>query len=166
MGLGGTIGFGGRTGFGGVNVRLPLPILLVSSFRTGLPLPARASWGNRVAATAINPAPTPAIIVLLCIVRSVLVLLCSCSTLGLAFILRVSRGRPRGSSSTDILFTGEALGRFELPLPPISELKRILIALEAVSGNITRLEAIQERKAIALGNLRKSTLHRAFSGEL
>src|SRR5262245_41237118 len=56
MGLGGRTGLGGRIGLGGTDVPLlPLPILL-SAFRIGLLLPASASSGNCIAATASRAA--------------------------------------------------------------------------------------------------------------
>ncbi len=63
-------------------------------------------------------------------------------------------------------FTGEVLARFKLPLPPISELRRVVARLEELSAETQRLESIYQQKLAALDELKKSLLHQAFSGEL
>jgi type I restriction enzyme S subunit len=63
-------------------------------------------------------------------------------------------------------FTGEALARFEVPLPPLPELRRAVAKFEELSTETQRLESIYQRKLAALEALKKSLLHRAFNGEL
>jgi len=63
-------------------------------------------------------------------------------------------------------FTGEVLARFELPLPPISEIRRAVARIEELSAKTQRLEFIYQQKLAALDELKKSLLHQAFSGEL
>ncbi len=63
-------------------------------------------------------------------------------------------------------FTGEILSRFELPLPPLSELRRAVAKFEELSTETQRLESIYQRKLAALDELKKSLLHQAFTGQL
>lgn len=63
-------------------------------------------------------------------------------------------------------FTGEVLARFELPLPPLIEMRRIIMKFEELSAETQRLESIYRRKLTALDELKKSLLHQAFAGEL
>jgi type I restriction enzyme S subunit len=61
-------------------------------------------------------------------------------------------------------FTGEVLARFELPLPPLPELRRAVAKFEELSAETQRLESIYQQKLDALEALKKSLLHQAFSG--
>jgi type I restriction enzyme S subunit len=63
-------------------------------------------------------------------------------------------------------FTGEVLARFEIPLPPLSELRRAVAKFDALSEETQRLASIYERKLAALEALKKSLLHQAFTGQL
>ncbi len=63
-------------------------------------------------------------------------------------------------------FTGEALDRFELPLPPLSELRRAVAKVEKIAYESQRLESIYQQKLAVLDELKKSLLDQAFSGEL
>ena len=63
-------------------------------------------------------------------------------------------------------FTGEVLARFELPLPPLSELRRAVARFEELSTETQRLAALCQRKLAALDALKKSLLHQAFAGKL
>jgi type I restriction enzyme S subunit len=63
-------------------------------------------------------------------------------------------------------FTGEVLARFELPLPPLPELRRAVTKFDELSTETQRLESIYQRKLAALEELKKSLLHQAFSGQL
>jgi|CXWL01.1.fsa_nt_gi type I restriction enzyme S subunit len=63
-------------------------------------------------------------------------------------------------------FTGEVLARFQLPLPPLSELRRAVARFEELSAETQRLESIYQQKLAALDHLKKSLLHQAFSGQL
>lgn len=63
-------------------------------------------------------------------------------------------------------FTGEALAQFQLPLPPLPELRQAVAKFDVLSGETQRLASVYERKLAALDELKKSLLHRAFSGEL
>lgn len=63
-------------------------------------------------------------------------------------------------------FTGEALGRFELPIPPLPQLRKLIVQFDALSEETQRLESIYQQKVAALDELKQSLLHEAFSGEL
>jgi len=63
-------------------------------------------------------------------------------------------------------FTGEVLARFELPLPPLPELRRSVAKFEELSAETQCLESIYQQKLVALEGLKKSLLHQAFSGQL
>jgi type I restriction enzyme, S subunit len=63
-------------------------------------------------------------------------------------------------------FTGQVLAQFELPLPPLSELRRALVKIDELSIETKRLEIIYQKKLTALDELKKSLLHQAFSGQL
>ena len=63
-------------------------------------------------------------------------------------------------------FTGEVLARFEIPLPPLPELRRIVAKFDALSEETQHLESLYQRKLAALDDLKKSLLHQAFSAQL
>jgi type I restriction enzyme S subunit len=63
-------------------------------------------------------------------------------------------------------FTGEALARFALPLPPLSELRHAVAKFEELSAKTQHLESLYRRKLAALEALKKSLLHQAFTGQL
>jgi type I restriction enzyme S subunit len=63
-------------------------------------------------------------------------------------------------------FTGEVLARFEIPLPPLPELRRAVAKFEELAEETQRLANLYERKLAALEELKKSLLHKAFNGEL
>lgn len=63
-------------------------------------------------------------------------------------------------------FTGEALARFEVPLPPLQKLNKLLERFDALFSETQRLESIYKQKIAALDELKKALLHKAFSGEL
>lgn len=63
-------------------------------------------------------------------------------------------------------FTGEALDRFEFPIPPLPELRRLLVRFEGLSAEAKRLETIYQQKLAAVDELKKSLLHQAFTGQL
>jgi type I restriction enzyme S subunit len=63
-------------------------------------------------------------------------------------------------------FTGEALARFKIPVPPLAELQRCVAKFEDLSAETQHLTRLYERKLAALEELKKTLLHQAFSGEL
>ena len=63
-------------------------------------------------------------------------------------------------------FTGEVLARFEIPLPPLPELRRTVAKFNELSAETKRLESLYQRKLTALNALKKSLLHQAFTGQL
>lgn len=63
-------------------------------------------------------------------------------------------------------FTGEVLARFEIPLPPLQELRKAVAKFDELSEETQRLESLYQRKLAALDDLKKSLLHQAFSGAL
>lgn len=63
-------------------------------------------------------------------------------------------------------FTGEALARFQIPIPPLPEMRRKIATIEALSKETERLIETYQAKLSALEELERTLLHRAFSGEL
>ncbi len=63
-------------------------------------------------------------------------------------------------------FTGEVLARYEIPLPPLLELRRAVARFDALAAETQRLASLYQQKLAALAALKKSLLHQAFSGEL
>ncbi len=63
-------------------------------------------------------------------------------------------------------FTGEVLARFEIPLPPLPELRRAVASFDRLSAETKRLESIYQQKLAALDALKKSLLDQAFTGQL
>ena len=62
--------------------------------------------------------------------------------------------------------TGEVLARFEIPLPPLQELRRNVAKFDELAEETQRLASLYQRKLAALDELKKSLLHQAFSGVL
>jgi len=60
----------------------------------------------------------------------------------------------------------DRLKTITLPLPPISEQKRIVAKLDALSAETKKLEAVYQQKLADLDELKKSILQKAFNGEL
>ncbi|NLX94599.1 MAG: restriction endonuclease subunit M [Rhodopirellula sp.] len=63
-------------------------------------------------------------------------------------------------------FTGETLGRFEVPIPPLQQLRRLVSQFDKVAVETQRLASLYQRKLAALDELKKSLLHQAFTGQL
>lgn len=63
-------------------------------------------------------------------------------------------------------FTGQALDRFEFPVPSLAEQRAIVGRLEALSAETGRLEEIYQQKVESLEEMKKSILAKAFEGEL
>ncbi len=63
-------------------------------------------------------------------------------------------------------FTGEALAKFPLPLPPLQELRKLVEVFDDLIAESQQLEAIYRTKLSALESLKKSLLHQAFAGQL
>ncbi|HPW59926.1 MAG TPA: restriction endonuclease subunit S, partial [Candidatus Rifleibacterium sp.] len=62
--------------------------------------------------------------------------------------------------------SSDLVKRALLPIPPIARQHEIVNELLAISTETQRLEMLYEKKLVALDELKKSLLHRAFSGEL
>ena len=62
--------------------------------------------------------------------------------------------------------SGQQIKDFEFARPPMSEQRRIADNLESLTTETQRLTTLYTRKLAALEGLKKSLLHRAFSGEL
>lgn len=63
-------------------------------------------------------------------------------------------------------FTGEALAKFTLPIPPDQQIQQLLDITNQLETEVVRLESIYHQKLTALDDLKKSLLHQAFSGQL
>jgi type I restriction enzyme S subunit len=63
-------------------------------------------------------------------------------------------------------FTGEALDRFELPIPPLARLRQFVSIFNKLFSESQQLESIYKRKLIKLDALKKSILREAFTGAL
>jgi len=62
--------------------------------------------------------------------------------------------------------SGKQIGNFKFSMPKFDEQKHIVKQLHNFHSAIQRLESIYQRKIAALDELKKSLLHKAFSGEL
>ena len=62
--------------------------------------------------------------------------------------------------------TKRQLSELQILLPPLSEQKRIVAKLDALSAERKKLKGIYAQKIVALDELRKSVLQRAFEGEM
>ncbi len=60
----------------------------------------------------------------------------------------------------------EHLKEITIPLPPLAEQITIVQKLDALSAETMRLEAIHQQKIVALDELKKTLLQKAFRGEL
>jgi type I restriction enzyme S subunit len=63
-------------------------------------------------------------------------------------------------------FTGEVLGRFRVPIPPLRDLRRLVSGFDGLFSETQRLESLYRQKLAALDALKKSLLDRAFNGLL
>jgi type I restriction enzyme, S subunit len=54
----------------------------------------------------------------------------------------------------------------QIDWPPISQQKKFVATLDALSVGTQRFESIYQQKLAALEALKKSLLHQAFSGQL
>ena len=73
-------------------------------------------------------------------------------------------GAADGSTRAYIGITKQLSLRFRFP--PLSDQKRIAAKLDILDPETQRLESLYQRKLAALDELKKSLLHRAFSGQL
>ena len=58
------------------------------------------------------------------------------------------------------------LRKFVVPFPPLSGQEAIMGTLDGLREETQRLESLYQRKLAALDALKKSLLHRAFTGQL
>lgn len=63
-------------------------------------------------------------------------------------------------------FTGEALAKFTLPIPPDKQIQQVLGKANQLEAEVVRLESIYRQKLTALDDLKKTLMHQAFSGQL
>ena len=68
-------------------------------------------------------------------------------------------------SATNYIVVGD-LKAFPVPTPPLPVQKKTVEQLESFTEETQRLESLYQRKLAALDELKKSLLHRAFSGQL
>ena len=70
------------------------------------------------------------------------------------------------SSVNQANINGTKLKAYPIPLPPLTEQRKIVSSLDVLVTEIQSLESIYQQKLAALDELKKSLLHQAFSGEL
>lgn len=64
-------------------------------------------------------------------------------------------------------FTGQALAKFKLPIPPTPEVVNECVAkFDQLAGQTRSLEKVYEKKLEQISNLKRAILRKAFSGEL
>lgn len=63
-------------------------------------------------------------------------------------------------------FTGDALSKLVVPIPPLNKIKHIVRQLDALRAETQKLEAVYRKKLEGLEELKKSILQQAFAGEL
>ncbi|HXF56345.1 MAG TPA: restriction endonuclease subunit S [Actinomycetota bacterium] len=80
--------------------------------------------------------------------------------------LRWFKPSPEGTSPTLPSLRREYLESLSIPLPPVSEQRRIVAHLEEVRGHVQALKKAQEETEARLKDLERSILDKAFQGEL
>ena len=70
------------------------------------------------------------------------------------------------SSVNQANINGAKLKGYPIPIPTLSEQRKIVSSLDALSAETQRLESLYQQKLTALDALKKSLLHQAFSGAL
>ncbi len=75
-------------------------------------------------------------------------------------------GRAQGANPTMKKISNEAVRTLPIVVPPIREQHRVVAQLDSLAAETQRLESIYQQKLAALGELKKSLLHQAFSGQL
>ncbi len=78
----------------------------------------------------------------------------------------VERLRAGWVGAAQTVISKEMIETVDIPLPPLAEQKRIAAEFDALSAETRRLASLHGRKCGALGELKKTVLHRAFSGYL
>jgi type I restriction enzyme S subunit len=68
--------------------------------------------------------------------------------------------------STRIFFTQKILNKFQIPVPPLDEQRRIVAYLDSVQARLASLRELQSATGEELSALLPSILDKAFKGEL
>ena len=63
-------------------------------------------------------------------------------------------------------FTGKALHRFRIPIPPTPVIRKSVERFDALSSETHHLQSLYQHKRTTLAALKQSILHKAFSGAL
>lgn len=63
-------------------------------------------------------------------------------------------------------FTGKALAKFLVPIPPLGDLQNFVTGFESLYEETQHLESLYQQKLTALNELKQSLLHQAFNGDL
>ncbi len=74
--------------------------------------------------------------------------------------------RAQGASSTMKKIGKPVVQNIPIPLPSLAKQKAATEKIDAIREETQRLESLYQRKLAALDELKKSLLHRAFSGQL
>ena len=75
-------------------------------------------------------------------------------------------GRAQGANPTMKKISKSAVQSLPIHVPPLPLQKKITSQLAALAAETQRLEAVYQQKLAALGELKKSLLHEAFTGQL
>jgi type I restriction enzyme S subunit len=88
----------------------------------------------------------------------------------LCYFLKSASSRKRltdGGTGTNIKSLNQGmLSALTIPFPGVSAQKLIVERLESLSEETQRLASLYQQKLVALGALKKSLLHEAFTGQL
>lgn len=84
----------------------------------------------------------------------------------LTYLLNYKNLRSFARQAAQPVISNSSLKDLVLNFPEVSEQRQIVTQLNALSEETRRLAAIYERKLLALEELKKSLLHRAFNGAL
>ena len=87
-----------------------------------------------------------------------------CLTLQSDNLQKQMRGGQVTATVTNLSLT--RIRNLQIPLPPLSEQKRIVVYLNNLREKVDKLKILQQQQAKELEELKKSILEKAFSGKL
>lgn len=81
-----------------------------------------------------------------------------------SFVRNQAYFRTQGAANQNLVIRD--IEPIEIPLPPLSEQKKILAYLDALREKVEKLKQLQQRQSEELNELKDSILNKAFNGEL